>query len=189
MELWSPSGGKAGLHPPFLPPCCRDRPLLMGKPRLPSIADGQRERERGRAGFADILPWSISVVTSHPLHHHLIMATTNTVPVTFTYRSTSASKVEVSGDWDQWANRVELSKVAGVQEDGQDLWQATKQLPAQTKIAYKYILNGDDWHAREDLPTEQDAQGNKVSSGRQVVRCEPVYSRSSRRAEQLHHHA
>lgn len=86
---------------------------------------------------------------------------TTTVPVTFTYRSTAASKVEVSGDWDNWAQRVELHKVPGAQEEGQDLWEATKQLEASIKVSYKYILNGDDWHIRDDLPTEEDEQGNK----------------------------
>ncbi|CAO1625406.1 unnamed protein product [Jaminaea pallidilutea] len=86
---------------------------------------------------------------------------TTIVPVTFTYRSTAASKVEVSGDWDNWAQRVELHKVPGAQEEGQDLWEATKQLEASIKVSYKYILNGDDWHIREDLPTEEDEQGNK----------------------------
>lgn len=89
-------------------------------------------------------------------------STTITVPVTFTYRSSTAQKVQVAGDWDQWSGRVDLNKVAGVQEDGQDLWQATQRVPPQTKLQYKYILNGDDWHTRDDLPTETDANGNKV---------------------------
>ncbi|CAO1630174.1 unnamed protein product [Parajaminaea phylloscopi] len=89
------------------------------------------------------------------------MATASTVPVTFTYRSSSANSVEVAGNWDQWKGRVALSKVAGVQEEGLDLWQATQHVPPSSKVAYKYILNGDDWHTRDDLPTETDANGNK----------------------------
>ena len=85
----------------------------------------------------------------------------DSVPVTFSYRSSSANSVEVAGDWDNWSNRVQLSKVPGQQQDGQDLWQATTQLKSETKFQYKYIQNGDDWHTRDDLPTETDGSGNK----------------------------
>lgn len=83
------------------------------------------------------------------------------VPVTFSYRSSSANSVEVAGDWDSWSARVQLQKVPGQQEEGQDLWQATKQLQPSTKFQYKFIQNGDDWHTRDDLPTETDSNGNK----------------------------
>lgn len=97
-----------------------------------------------------------------PVHRHILTYTmADSVPVTFSYRSSSANSVEVAGDWDNWSDRVQLSKVPGQQQDGQDLWQATKQLKPATKFQYKYIQNGDDWHTRDDLPTETDGSGNK----------------------------
>lgn len=89
------------------------------------------------------------------------MAAATTVPVTFTYRSSSANTVEVAGNWDQWTGRIPLSKVAGVLEQDPDLWQVTHQVAPSTKITYKYILNGENWHTRDDVPTEIDANGCK----------------------------
>lgn len=82
------------------------------------------------------------------------MATTSLVPVTFSYRHSTASTIEVSGDWDNWAQRVPLTRVPS-----SDLWQGDKELKPTTKFAYKYIVDGH-WHAKDDLPTEQDASGN-----------------------------
>lgn len=82
------------------------------------------------------------------------MADSSLVPVTFSYRSTTANTIEVSGEWDSWAERVSLHRVAS-----SDLWQADKPLKPSTKFAYKYIVDGH-WHAKDDLPTEQDASGN-----------------------------
>lgn len=81
-----------------------------------------------------------------------------TVPVTFSYRSSTAHTVEVSGDWDSWTKRTQLARVPESAEG--DLWQVTKQLQASTKFVYKYIVNGDDWHVRQDLPVESDGHGN-----------------------------
>ena len=87
--------------------------------------------------------------------------TTTTVPVTFTYRSQTAESVQVSGDWDSWSQRVDLEKIPHSVDGSTDLWQATKQVPASSKFHYKYIVNENDWHVREDLPTEADHSGNR----------------------------
>lgn len=64
-----------------------------------------------------------------------------TVPVTFTYRSSTAHSVQVSGTWDSWAERFDLTKVPASEEAGDDLWQGTLQLQPSTKFYYKYICN------------------------------------------------
>ncbi|KAK9895880.1 carbohydrate-binding module family 48 protein [Cystobasidium minutum MCA 4210] len=66
----------------------------------------------------------------------------------------SPDEVYLSGSWCDWKpNAVKMTKIPNL------YFIATVELPYNTKIAYKYIVNGN-WMTNPEEQTETDAAGN-----------------------------
>ncbi|KDN53118.1 carbohydrate-binding module family 48 protein [Tilletiaria anomala UBC 951] len=91
-----------------------------------------------------------------------------------------ADTVQVTGDWDNWSSRHDLTHRPGAG------WHTTINLPASTKVHFKYVINGDQWLTRNDHPTESDASGNVnnwLETSKAVVALTPTPPATSVTAE------
>ena len=74
--------------------------------------------------------------------------------VTFRYVSTTATKVEVFGNMNDWASGYEMEKGAG------GIWSCSMELTGGT-YQYKFVVNGTDW-INDPLNTAEKVGGNNV---------------------------